>query len=95
MVVGIGILTIRIHESRSLKAKRSVVRSMVRQIRNHFNASVAETGLNDVYQEAEIGVALVGNSRSVINAKLDKIINFAESLGIAELIDSELEIFNL
>ena len=95
MVVGIGVLIFRLHDCRSLKAKRSVVKAMVNQIRNHFNASVSEVGANDIYQRAEIGFSLTGSDQGVINAKIDKIFNFVEELGLAELIDSEMEIIHL
>jgi hypothetical protein len=55
---------------------------------------VAEIGANDVYQRAEIGFTMVGNNRTVINSKVDKFFNMAEDLGLAEVIDSEMEIFN-
>jgi uncharacterized protein YlxP (DUF503 family) len=95
MVVGIGTITFRIHDCRSLKAKRKVVKAIISRIRNTFNASVAEVGAHDVYQRSDIGFALVGTSRSVINRKLDKISNLAESLGLAEIIDDDMEIFNI
>jgi uncharacterized protein YlxP (DUF503 family) len=95
MVVGLGIITFRLHDCRSLKAKRKVVKKIVNQLRNNFNASVAEVGSNDIYQRAEIGFALVGNNRTVVNSKLDKMINLADDLGLAEIIDSEMEIINL
>jgi hypothetical protein len=92
MVVGTGIITLRIHDCRSLKGKRKIVKSVVQRIRNNFNASVAEVGANDIYQRAEIGIALAGNDRQVINAKLDKVFNLVEDLGLAEVIDSEYDI---
>jgi uncharacterized protein YlxP (DUF503 family) len=95
MVVGLGIITFRLHDCRSLKAKRKIVKKIVSQLCNNFNASVAEVGSNDIYQRAEIGFALVGNNRTVVNSKLDKIINLADDLGLAEIIDSEMEIINL
>lgn len=95
MVVGVGTMTFRLHECHSLKEKRKIVKAIVQRLRNNFNASVAETGDNDIHQRAEIGVALVGNSRPVINAKLDKMFDFVEGLGLAELIDSEMEIMTL
>lgn len=95
MVVGIGIITFRIHDCRSLKGKRKIVKSIIARIRNQFNASVAEIGANDVYHQAEIGISLVGNDRQVINSKLDKIFNMADALGLAEMIDTELEIINI
>lgn len=95
MVVGICIMVFRLHECRSLKAKRSVVKSLVKQIRNHFNASAAEVGANDIHQRAEIGVSLVGSDQKVVNAKIDKMLNFAEDLGLAEMVDTEIEILHM
>jgi len=95
MVVGFGTIKFRLHDCRSLKGKRKIVKSIVARLRNAFNASVAEVGSNDIHQRAEIGFALAGNSRQVINSKIDKIFNFAEDLGLAEIIDTEMEIVNL
>jgi uncharacterized protein YlxP (DUF503 family) len=95
MVAGIGRLVFRIHDCRSLKGKRKVVKSLIARLRNQFNASIAEVGANDVYQRAEIGFAIVGNSQPVVNAKMDKLIGMAEDLGLAEMVDSELEIIHL
>jgi uncharacterized protein YlxP (DUF503 family) len=95
MVVGMGVLVFRLHACRSLKSKRSVVKSIIAKIRNHFNASVAEVGANDVYQRAEIGFTMAGSDHQVINAKIDKVINFVEELGLAELIGTEIEILHL
>jgi len=95
MVIGTGIIIFRLHDCRSLKAKRRVVKSIVARLRNAFNAAVAEVGANDTYDRAEIGFALVGNDGPLINAKADKVLNMAEDLGLAELIDSELEIIHL
>jgi len=95
MVVGIGIITYRLNDCRSLKGKRKIVKSVVARMGRQFNVSVAEVGANDVHQRAEIGFALVGNSRPMINSKIDKIFNFADDLGLAEMIDSEMEIINI
>jgi uncharacterized protein len=92
MVIGTGIIYLRIHDCRSLKGKRKVVKSVVQRIRNNFNASVAEVGANDIYQRAEIGIAMIGNSKQVINSKLDKVFNMVEDLGLAEVVDSEYDI---
>ena len=95
MVVGIGIIIFRLHGCRSLKGKRKIIKSITSQLRNHFNASVAEVGANDIYQKAEVGFAMVGNNRKVINAKVDKAFNFAEQMGLAEIIETEMEIISL
>jgi hypothetical protein len=95
MVVGLGNITFRLHDCRSLKSKRGIVRSIVSQIRNKFNVSAAEVGSNDVHKRAEIGFAMVGNNRKVVNAKIDKLLNMVDDLGLAEVVDTEMEIINL
>jgi uncharacterized protein YlxP (DUF503 family) len=93
MIVGIGILTFKLHDCRSLKVKRGIIKSIISRLNNQFNISIAEVGSNDIYQKAEIGFAMVGNDRQVINSKIDKLFNMAEGLRLAELIDTEMEIF--
>ena len=95
MVVGIGIITLRLHECRSLKGKRKIVKSIFSQMRNKFNASVAEVGSNDIYQRAQIGLSMIGNDKRIINSKLDKALNLVDALGLAEIIDTEMELFTL
>ncbi len=95
MVVGVGRIQLRLHGCRSLKEKRKVVQAMIRRLQNRYHASVAEVGKNDIYQRAEIGFALVANSGQLVNAVLDKMIDTAEELQLAEIIDSEIEIIHL
>ena len=95
MVIGMGVMRFRIHDCRSLKAKRRVVKALVSRMRNNFNASVGEVAAHDVYQQADIGFAMVGTDRRLINAKIDKLFNFAEDMGLADLYDSEMEIMTL
>ncbi len=95
MVIGSGIIIFRLHDCRSLKGKRKIVKSVISRLRNNFNVSVAEVGSNDIHQRAEIGFVLVGNNKAVINSKIDKIFNLADELGLAEIIDTKMEILNL
>jgi uncharacterized protein YlxP (DUF503 family) len=95
MVVGLGIIVLRIHDCRSLKEKRRIVKPVIRQIQNRFNVSVAEVGAQDIYQKSEIGFSLVGSDRRAVNSKIDKIFNMVENLGLAEVVNSEMEIINI
>ncbi len=95
MVVGLGIITFRLSDCRSLKSKRKIVKSIIARLQNNFNASVAEVGSNDLYDESLIGFAVVGNDRILTNSKIDKVFNFADELGLAEIINTEMEIINL
>jgi uncharacterized protein YlxP (DUF503 family) len=92
MIVGVGLITFRLHECHSLKEKRGIVKTIIARLRNHFNASVAEVADNDVHQRAVVGFALVGNDPSLVNSKIDKMFNMAEELGLAEVVDTEMEL---
>ena len=95
MVVGTGVIILRLHDCHSLKGKRKIVKSMIGRLRNRFNVSMAEIGANDVYQRAEIGFSLVSNDASRVNSKIDKIFNMADNLGLAEIVDTRMEIIHL
>jgi uncharacterized protein YlxP (DUF503 family) len=95
MVVGIGAITFRLHDCHSLKEKRRIVKAIIARLRNSFNASVAEVDANDVHQRAVVGFSLVGNDRGLVNSKIDKMFNLADELGLAEVIDSEMELISL
>jgi len=95
MIIGAGIIILRLPENNSLKGKRKVVKAVIGKISNNFNASVAEVGSNDVYRRAEIGFSLIGNDSKLINSKIDKIINMVDDMGVAEILDTDMEIINL
>jgi uncharacterized protein len=92
MVIGYGIINLRIHESGSLKEKRSVLSKILKRTQNEFNISIAETGNLDNYKMAEIGFAVVGNDSRYINGKVDHILRFINDLRAAEMLDSKIEI---
>ncbi len=95
MVVGIATIVFRLQGNTSLKGKRKIVKRIVSRLQNSFNCSVAEVGANDSLQRAEIGLAFVGNDRRFINSKLDKALNFVETVESAEIIETEMEIINV
>jgi uncharacterized protein YlxP (DUF503 family) len=92
MVIGYGIINLRIPESGSLKEKRSVLSKILKRTQNEFNVSIAETGNLDNYRLTEIGFAVVGNDLSYINGKVDHLLNFVDNLRAAEMLNSKVEI---
>ena len=95
MVVGTLKIELRLYDNRSLKGKRKIVRSMVDKVRHKFNVAVAEVGSNDKWQKIELGISAVGNDRRHINASLNNILAFLDSLYLAEIVDTKEEIFNI
>lgn len=70
----------------SLKEKRSVVRSIRDRLRSRFNVSVAETGLQDVRDRAELSIALVSSDGRQAESILDKADRLVESHGGALIV---------
>jgi len=80
--------------SRSLKAKRQIVRSIVGQVRSHFDVAVAEVGDQDLWQLSEIGVACVTSDARHGQEVISKVASFVGGLklGEAELLNYETEV---
>ncbi len=95
MVVGTLLIEFHIHENASLKGKRKIVKSMVDRIKHKFNASVAEVGSNDKWQIIELGISTVGNDRRHIDSSLNNILEYIDSLYLAEIVDVKTEVLNL
>ncbi|MBI5683146.1 MAG: DUF503 domain-containing protein [Deltaproteobacteria bacterium] len=94
MVIGICQIDLLMHNTKSLKDKRKILKGIIEKTKNRFNVSIAEVGDNDVWQRSQIGFCVVGNDACHINSSLDKTIDFIDSLHLAEIIDHRIEIIN-
>jgi uncharacterized protein YlxP (DUF503 family) len=82
--------------SHSLKDKRQVIRSIVGQVRSHFDVAVAEVGGQDLWQLSEIGVACVTSDARHGQEVISKVASFVAGLklGEAEFLDYETEVLD-
>ena len=76
MIVGLCEIDLSIPESHSLKDKRQILRSLLDNLRNKFNVSVAEVSENDRWQRAVLGLTLVGSDRRFTESALDEVLRF-------------------
>ncbi|HYB12490.1 MAG TPA: DUF503 domain-containing protein [Myxococcota bacterium] len=95
MIVGVAIVELHVHGSQSLKEKRGVVRSVVQRVRNRFAVSVAEVGGQDTWQRVQIGMTTVGVDARSVRAALDRAVEFIETLGLAEVTDSDVDVLTV
>ena len=95
MIVGAALVELHVHGSRSLKAKRGVVRSIVSRVRSRFNVSVAEVGGQDTWQRAVLGLSVSGSERVRVRQTVDRVLAFIDSLHLAEIRASDVEILDL
>jgi uncharacterized protein YlxP (DUF503 family) len=91
MFVTVARVVLQIPESGSLKAKRQVLRRITDRVKARFNVSVAEVDDNDLWQKAQLALAVVGNERRHVIEQMEKILRFIEDLYVAPIISRESE----
>ena len=95
MIVAAVVITLLIPDNNSLKGKRQVVRSLIEKVRHRFGVAIAEVDSHDLWQRAELGLALVGNDEKLLGKMVDHVMHFMENQHLAEIIDSHLEMVHL
>ena len=91
MIVGVCTIELRMREVRSLKGKRQILNSITKRVKNNFNVAIAEVDYQDKWQRAVLGVAVVSNAMDHANGILSKVVNFIESMYLAEMLDYHIE----
>lgn len=79
MVTGLLKITLHIPQSRSLKDKRSVVKSLLGRAQEKFHCAAAEVGSQDKWQLADLGFAVVSTDETSASQLIDAILRFIES----------------
>jgi hypothetical protein len=79
--VYVGSLEVEIHipSTRSLKAKRSVVRHLIETSRQRFGVSASEVAHHDLWQRAGLGFAVVAPTAAHAQKLLDQVERFVWS----------------
>lgn len=92
MFVGVLRFSLEIVGARSLKDKRSVVRSLKERVQGRLKVSIAEVGALDDPRRATFGVACISNSAAVCDQVLADVAAMASVLPDAVLSDRATEI---
>ena len=91
----IAILTIHLHlpTCTSLKEKRGRIKPLIARLHREFNLSVAETDLQDKWQEAVITCAMVGNERGHLESALQTVAKWVEgNWSDGDVIEQRIEV---
>jgi uncharacterized protein YlxP (DUF503 family) len=92
MIVGSLRVRLLCRESRSLKDKRQVVRSIMDRLRNGFNVSIAEVESLDHRQLVVLGLAMVAPEMALVRSTFEEIVKALRVHPVAEFIDHEIEV---
>jgi len=93
MIVGTLRVRLLLRESRSLKDKRQVVKSIKDRLHNSFNVSVAEIEELDNRQLAVLGLAMVSNETHHVKVALGQVVEALRAHPVAELVGHEVDFF--
>lgn len=94
MYVGVIQIELKLHGPRTLKERRSIVRSLKDRIRRVFPVAVAEVGPVETITECTLGLALVSNEAARARSMADKLVGYIENdrSGAVEVVDTQVEI---
>jgi uncharacterized protein len=70
-----------------------VLKSIQARVSNQFNVSVAECGDQDLWQSAVLGFSAIGSSYQIVEATLQKVVDYVDGLGLAQVGDADTEFF--
>lgn len=92
MIIGSAILSVRIIGAQSLKEKRGILLSLIRRTRNKYNVAIAEVGSQNLWQRADIGIAVISSTVRHAEIQLQNIVRFIETEPRLEIVSLETEI---
>jgi len=92
VVVAVIRFDLSIPHATSLKEKRRVVSSIMEKARSRFGVAAAEVGSQDLWQRAEVGMALVSPALHHAREMAAKVVAFVESHFEGEVCRAEVEI---
>lgn len=64
---------------RSLKEKRSNILPILTKVRKEFNCSIAEVGLQDIWQSGILGIVVISNNADHNTRVMHQVLSFIES----------------
>jgi uncharacterized protein YlxP (DUF503 family) len=85
-------LLLAIPGANNLKAKRSAVRKVIDRVRNRFMISITETGLQDKWQRALVGFAVVGDDAQKLQGVVQSVVKFIEELFVVAIVDARHQV---
>lgn len=89
MHVLVAEIELHVPSAQSLKAKRSVVTSIVRNLDQLHGVGAAEVDHQDLWQRTTIGVSAVGSSPAHIESVMDQVERYIWSRTEVEVLDIE------
>ncbi|KZZ82810.1 MULTISPECIES: DUF503 family protein [Bacillaceae] len=68
-----------IHDSFSLKDKRSVMKRILTRVKQQYNVAVSELDYQDSWQRAKIGIVAISSDKTHTEKELNRVLAFIDS----------------
>lgn len=94
MFIAVARISFALFGAHSLKDKRSIVKKLVKRTRARFDVAIAEVDEQDRWQNAVIGVSLVGSDSRKLESVLDQVLGFMDELFVGERYDTVREVMS-
>ena len=95
MIIAAIKVALHFDQSRSLKQKRSLLKSIIEKLKQRFNASVSEIEDQNLWQKATVGITYVSLTEFQAEKNAVLIRNFIEGTGKALISRYEHEIIKI
>ncbi len=95
MIIAAVKVALHFDQSRSLKQKRSLLKSIIEKLKQRFNASVSEIEDQNLWQKATVGITYVSLTEFQAEKNAVLIRNFIEATGKALISRYEHEIIKI
>jgi uncharacterized protein YlxP (DUF503 family) len=76
-----------VENSRSLKDKRRIVKSLKEKLKNHYNVAVCEYGDLSLWQRVQLAVVTCSNDYRVVDSTMKSILQFIDRTHSVSLLD--------
>lgn len=96
MVLAVARIAIHLPQSRSLKDKRRVMKSLLARVRNQFQVAAGEVAEQDRWQLGVLGLACVSTDAAHADEVISRAVAFvAASLPEGDMLDYETEVVHV
>ena len=92
MVVGVAQFELVMPYNHSLKEKRHILGKLKERVMSQLHIAVNEVHLQDKWQRAVLGFAVVGNDGKKIESLMEKVLRFIQEMELGQLTAEKSEI---
>lgn len=91
MIIGVVHCECYLYNTRSLKEKRSVIKSIMTRLKQTLNVAVAEVDYQELWQRTTISIVTINNNRIIAEKELQKALALIDRTAEMERMTTEYE----